>query len=341
MLKSNLLSVATLILLLTCLTSCEKDEIPVERPENNYSNEPGELQRDEVAMESDYRNQLFYDLETASVVSENLKIEWDLGFECTAEGWRVITNTAKAMKCAHTEHTEFNQDIDITNLEWVWDAPSGSLDNTAIGNWTLEPNKIMVIDRGYDWEAAAQGYAEFRIISSSETEFTVEFSSLLSDEVNEFTILKDPSKNFQCFSFSDSFLSLDYVGTIADIQPDKTEWDLMFTQYLASLDTGDEVVAYLVVGVLTNHETSFAQQVYDIDFQEIDLEFASELEFDSNIDNIGYDWKYFDFEDGFLTYSDKYYVIKDAQGVFFKLRFLDFYNLDGEKGHPNFELQRL
>jgi len=36
-----------------------------------------------------------------------------------------------------------------------------------------------------------------------------------------------------------------------------------------------------------------------------------------------------------------YYEIEDTDGVYFKLRFRDFHNLEGEKGYPNFELQRL
>jgi hypothetical protein len=335
MLKSKVLSVATLTIITLLLASCEKDEIPVETPT------AGLVESDEVAMQSDYRNQLFYDLELGRVVSENLKTDWDLGFECTADGWRITTNTGKGMKCAHTDFTQFNQEINITNLEWAWDSPSGNLDSTAIGNWKLEPNKLMVIDRGFDWNGEAQGYAELKILSYSETEYTIEFSASNQDEINVFTVTKDPTRNLKCFSFNNPYSTSNYSGSSVDIQPDRNDWDLFFTQYLAELDDGDQIIPYLVVGVLTNYETSFAQQVFDIDFEEIDLEYANTLNFDSNIDNIGYDWKVYDFQDGFITYNDRYYVIKDTEGVYFKLRFLDFYNLEGEKGHPNFELQRL
>ena len=328
MLKSKVLSVATLTIITLLLTSCEKDEIPVEAPT------AGLVESDEVDMQSDYRNQLFYDLELGRVVSENLKTDWDLGFECTADGWHVITNTAKAMKCAKTEFTEFNQNIDLENLDWNWDVPSGNLDSTAIENWTLTPDKIMILDRGFDWTGTPQGYTELKLLSYSDTEYRLEFSTTDSETVYEFTVSKNSAKNFQC-------LSLDSEGSLSEIQPDRTHWDLLFTQYLAALSDGENIISYLVVGVITNHETSYAQQVYNVEFDEIDLEMASGLDFNSKIDNIGYDWKFFDFNEGYLTYTNKHYVIKDAEGIYFKLRFLDFYNLDGEKGHPNFELQRL
>ena len=59
-------------------------------------------------------------------------------------------------------------------------------------------------------------------------------------------------------------------------------------------------------------------------------------------DVIGYDWKDFSLQTNtFTIFSDKIYLIKDASGNLFKLRFIDFYDDNGIKGSPAFEFMRL
>ena len=52
-----------------------------------------------------------------------------------------------------------------------------------------------------------------------------------------------------------------------------------------------------------------------------------ELNFTSNKDAIGFDWKEYNFDAGFYSVkSNLNYIIKDRQQRYFKLRFTDFYN---------------
>jgi hypothetical protein len=75
---------------------------------------------------------------------------------------------------------------------------------------------------------------------------------------------------------------------------------------------------------------------------DITREHALELEFSSRADVIGYDWKYYNFDAGVYTVvPDMNYVIRDRDGFFYKLRFIDFNNDVGEKGYPKFEFVRL
>ncbi len=52
------------------LTSCDKRELPVP------AHEAGDIQTGKVNMEQDYRWQIFYDLQTNSIVNEMLKNIW-------------------------------------------------------------------------------------------------------------------------------------------------------------------------------------------------------------------------------------------------------------------------
>ena len=60
--------------------SCEMEEIPVS-PHN-----PGDIQINQIELSNDYRHQVFYDLGSNSIISDNLKTDWDLGFESSSQG---------------------------------------------------------------------------------------------------------------------------------------------------------------------------------------------------------------------------------------------------------------
>ena len=83
-----------------------------------------------------------------------------------------------------------------------------------------------------------------------------------------------------------------------------------------------------------------------MDFHAIDLQSALELEYNLVQDEIGYDWKDVvgDVGSGNVNYviiPDINYVIRDWQGFYYKVRFVNFYNNAGEKGYPTFEMQKL
>ena len=57
---------------------------------------------------------------------------------------------------------------------------------------------------------------------------------------------------------------------------------------------------------------------------------------------IGYDWKYYNLDAALYTIEPGLaYVIRDRDGFYYKLRFIDFYSEAGEKGYPKFEYVRL
>lgn len=44
---------------------------------------------------------------------------------------------------------------------------------------------------------------------------------------------------------------------------------------------------------------------------------------------------------GAFVYANRFFVLKDAEGFYFKLRFNKMKSQDGERGHPNFEFEPL
>ena len=70
--------------------------------------------------------------------------------------------------------------------------------------------------------------------------------------------------------------------------------------------------------------------------------FPNTLDFSSNRNIIGYDWKTFDIDAGYYTVNENIvYIIKNVDDFYFKLRFIDFYDDNGAKGTPTFEYKLL
>ena len=140
------------------------------------------------------------------------------------------------------------------------------------------------------------------------------------------------SIHFQAFSFNSH--------SAVDIEPEKTSWDLLFTQYTHVFQ--NPTMPYLVTGVLLNrHETSCAEDDLT-SFDDINLENVTDFDFITDLNTIGYDWKSYDGGSGqFTIVADRNYIINDNIGVYYKLRFIDYYNDLGEKGAPKFEIQSL
>jgi len=333
------ISVMSLVMM---LSSCFKEDEKVMLPP------PGDNKTAVIGLENDYRYQVYFNLTDNEIVSQNIKTEWDLGFECTEEGWHIILNSSLFMLAANTNQSEFISFSDTTGLIWKFDKSDGDLDSTAIGSWVINnketendyTNHVYFINRGYDIEGRERGIVQvkFREVSSGDYSFTF-LKSGGSDTVGV-TIKKDPEINFISFSFDEG-------GSELTIEPPKDSWDLLFSQYTTLLytDIGDPY-PYLVTGVLLNPLSNTAARDTTNAFNSITLSSVSEYEFSANKDIIGYDWKDVtgDVTSGNVVYAivpDLSFVINDKEGLYYKLRFINFYSNTGEKGFPTFEYQRL
>jgi len=322
----NRITQAFSILLIACaFCSCEKEEMPIP------AHDAGNIVASSVKMEANYLNQLFFDLETNTIVQQNFKTDWDLGFESNATGNRVVLNSSKLMFAAVTNQTDFLLVTDTVGLIFRWDVPSGNLDNTAIGDSDSTKN-VVVIDRGYNELGAHLGFKKILFINVTNTAYEVKFANLDgSDEVIR-QVVKDNAYNF-------TFLSLD--NNIVNIQPEKENWDLAFTQY-THIFVGNPPTPYLVTGVLTNRNNVEVATVFDKEFTSITLADVDDYSFLKTINQIGYDWKEYSFNtSNYTVFTDKNYIIKSTEGKYFKLHFIDFYDDLGVKGTPTFEFQEL
>lgn len=342
----NLIAILSLAIL---LSACFKED------EKIPAHDPGDVETaivDLTAVIEDnvylYRYQKYFDLNSGQVVSGNMKKEWDLGFECSPEGWHIILNTASFMITSGTGSDDFNATIDTTGFKWYFDKSDGNLDSTAIGEWftwsqpdsnKLYTNEVYVIDRGYDELGNLRGLRKIVFLSLEDDEYIFKFANMDgSGEITD-TVTKDPVFNFMCYSF-------DNGGQELYLEPPKYNWDLLFTQYTTMLYTNEgDPYPYLVTGVLSNRLDVEVARDTLMDFQSINRNSVNQMEFTTIQDEIGYDWKDVvgDPSSGSITYviiEGLNYVVRDQEGFFYKLRFISFYD-KGVKGYPTFEYQKL
>ncbi|MCH2231290.1 MAG: hypothetical protein MK105_13190 [Crocinitomicaceae bacterium] len=312
-----------IICVLFGLISCKKDEIPIPK------HEAGEGQVSQIPMGEDYANQLFYDLETNSVISTNDKTDWDLGFESNDDGWHVVLNTSKGMG-VHRSDLAFDQITSDVGLDWHWDKQTGNLDSTAIGDWT-NVDKTYVIDLGYNSAGTHLGFKKLMINDYTASTFTIEVGDLTSVIAQEMIVTKDDNTSFTYFSFNDG---------VVDIAPSKDSWDLMFTQYTHLFN--DPATIYVVTGVLLNRFETQAALIEDKSFELVDYNDAVSANYSSNLNYIGYNWKTYDYDNAvYIVDPNKIYIVKTFAGIYYKMHFIDFYNDSGIKGYPTFEVVQL
>ena len=305
------------------LVSCHKDEIPIQ------PHESGDALEVQVEMGQTYKNQLFYSLENNLIVSSNEKTIWDLAFESSAAGWHIRLNTSKGM-AVHRSDSNFDEITSSAGLNWHWDTQTGNVDSTAIGDWPTE-NKLYVIDLGYNDVGGHQGFMKMKVEQVNSTFYQISCGDISEVTPQQQTITKNTANLYTYFSFQS--------GVVTVAPPNET-WDLKFTQYTHLFTNPEE--AYIVTGVLLNRFNTSAAKITDKAFTEIGYSDVVGLNYSTHLDFIGYSWKTFDFESSlYIVDPSVTYIVKTHQGMFYKLHFISFYNAQGIKGYPTFEVQEL
>ena len=100
----------TLIYIFILLVSCERNELPIE------PHAMGEIQLQQINMQSDYTQQVFYNLSENLVVSSNTKSDWDLGFHSSATSSQIIINSSTFSQISELEGHVLEDPISLTIL---------------------------------------------------------------------------------------------------------------------------------------------------------------------------------------------------------------------------------
>lgn len=334
MLKS--LHYISLLLFILLAASCEKPETPIALPAS-------EGKKFEFDLGDDYNNQVYVNLESGKVKTV-LSTSWDLAFDCGLESRNIYMNGGKTTLIAETEDYPFFVPVHRDLLKWQWDAADGRHDSLVLSNWCdifgNGHSRTYVIDRGQAYPDDER-YFQFKLIGTNLHYYHIVFANMQGLNVQSFDIPRDPMKNQVYFSFGNG-------GEVLNFEPETSSWDFCFLRCRWIYYEFNPPLLYSVAGTQINSQTISVAIDSTLAFKDVGVAHFSNYQFHSKRDALGFDWKLPVFKPTGVTYRTRDYVtylIRKKTGhypeQYYKLRFIDFYSTQGDKGHPVYELVRL
>jgi hypothetical protein len=328
-------SFLVLLAITVMFSSCLKEEDPVILPA------PGNGEIKSLAMGEKYDKMIFFQLSTQNSYVADLHT-WELGFEAAENGFHLIINGGTDMQIAET-NSVFLDAVDqnwVSAAKWRWDSNSGHIDSTAFGQWRDSSGNslrhVYIVDRG-DSVPAAERYKKMILDEVNDTNYVISYANMDGSDLHFMVkIPKNKLLNFVRYSFKNG-------GKVVPVEPGKDNWDLLFTYYRHIFYDMTPVTPYRVCGVLINNGVEVAIDS-TTNFYDIKLGNVQGLPYSTAGNAIGYKWKSINISSPSPRYEIKKYInyiIRDKNGSYFKLRFLDFYDENNIKGTPKFEFLRL
>jgi hypothetical protein len=287
-------------------------------------------------------NSVFVDFSTDKVDSV-ARASWDLGFYAGTDFRVVINNTtaATAKVINKTDLTQVNAS-DTTGFADAMifangvgslgniDDVTGDLTKTVISaiSATDADNKVYILKPTNGAAAPARDWYKIRIIRNG-ANYKLQYAKLSETAVKTIDVVKDATYNF-------NYVSLE-TNAVVKVEPAKASWDIewTYTSYLAGptipYPTSDFVYINSLGGV-TAAEVLTSRVSYAT-FADTSI---AATNFSSSKIVIGSNWRATTGTIGVKT--DRFYVVKDAAGNVYKLRFISFHASDGGiRGYPKIE----
>jgi hypothetical protein len=305
------------------------------------------------------QNQVYIDLstETQSPIKRDT---WDLGFYGGSE-FRVGINGSIYMAAAALESTNIDAvtQADVSDLqaqvavgtfdpanEVYIDNPDGDITKTAIAtvSATAADNKVYLVNLGYEvgtetpapGSAAVagdeRGWKKIRVLRQ-EGGYLLQYANINDSSHQEVFIEKDINYNFTFFSF-------DTNNTLL-VEPEAENWDINFTVFTNVLDGAGSYG--FSDGVLHNRKggvTAYTVNTEDVAYDAFDATNVNNDAFLSDQRTIGSSWRNVINADKVII-DTIFYIIKDPNGNFYKLKFTALLSDSGIRGFPEFKYNLL
>jgi len=307
------------------LCSCERDEIPLE-----YVAPDTSAVSRQIEMGADYRYRVYYDIESDSVLAVHQKSDWDISFACGAGESTIRLNSSRLMSLRQVDGLTIEEINTVQGDGPRYDSGDGQ--ETAFGDWLMQPGAVYLLDLGIDALGLPIGRHKVEVISVNESGYTIRHASLFSSDIEEVYIPKDDTRNQVHLSFSEG---------VKLLEPPKEQWDLLFTHYTLFFEFqfGQSNIYYLVSGVLSNPYGVWAADLSEYDFEAIEQSDIDNAGLSPLHDVIGYDWKEFSLDESSYSILPHAFGVQSVEGNLYKLQFSNFLNAQGDRGYPTFLLE--
>ncbi len=300
---------------------------------------PEGVVNNQVSLGKYYTRVAYYSLKTNQFISTAEYNSWDIAFNSDANRYEIIVNSHKGMRVGHTSKTYEDvasiQDVDF----WSYDKSGDSYsENTAIGTWWKDAGETLdsayILDLGKDAITGnSLGQRKIKIANFENGKYHLTVANLNGSQERTIEIGKNSQYNLVHYSFT--------TNEQVMIEPVKTEWDLLFGQYMTVLYDGGNPLDYSVNGVLINAKNGVQVAIdKEKSLEDIKVSDLPSYTFSDAQDIIGHTWKYLGSINGPIVYTIQpwVFIIKNVDGEYYKLRFTSFTDEIGEKGNPAFEV---
>ncbi|MEZ4804152.1 MAG: HmuY family protein [Bacteroidia bacterium] len=330
--------IAYLFILLS-LSSCFKKEDLLILPE-------GHSEITTLYLGQDYTKEMFFDLGSNSYKSSE-SIDWDMKFQSSKDGYGIFLNTGNFISARKIEVGglgEFNSNdtFNILKFPKLIDAPEGSIEKSALGDWRtykyLGNVQIYVVELSY--LSGNQRYKRLKILNYNDSSYKIVVADIGDTAGDTMLIAKDKQRNYTYFTFKNG------GKVVSNQEPSKELWDIQFTRYnhfFPDILPNGELFPYRVLGVLSNpNKVEIARDSMNR-YENLNASSIKDYTFSKDLNAIGFDWKEHAFgAQGTYTINPNIsFIIKDTEGFYYKFHFIDFYNPQGDKGYPKFEFERI
>jgi len=260
----------------------------------------------------------FYSLKSGEIISQVSPMLWD--FYVDEEVVRL--NYFRSMRVAKFDDT-WDKLEDTVGLKFRY----LTYDNVGFeSEWELLEGQIYVVDYGLDKQYNPIGLTSVRFERT--TDGMKIWHNPIGSDYPVFEEIKEAS----------FYYNLREKNAI-DL-PTEKEYDLAFGKYTDLVTVDNITQAYSVYGAILGDVIGFelAQPYEDV------TEFSTDM-IDLSKDIIGWDWKNFNRTVGgsgvYEILGNRTYVVNTGGSSKYKLRFVNFYNDQGQSGHPTFEWELL
>ncbi|MFT4024793.1 MAG: HmuY family protein [Flavihumibacter sp.] len=337
----SLLPLAALLSLASC--SNNDDPIPVIPPSDGDSFALNGGTGGSAAV-----NSVFVDFSAPKQDSVK-RASWDLGLYA-GSNFRVILNNTTSALARSVDKNDLNavtvEDTAGMVLALSQAEPSaddfvmlddidGDLSKTVIAevSATDASNKVYILNRGTGGSTPARDWLKTRVLRNG-SGYAVQYAPIAATTYQTVQVTKNDKYNFNYISFDG--------GTAVTVEPEKTNWDIEWTYsvYKTSFGAGDvpysfsDLVAINYLAGVQAAEVLTSTVSYD-DYSDANI---SSTTFSGARWVIGSNWRVTGGPGGTSgagVKTDRFYVIKDANGNYYKLKFVSFIAADGgTRGKP-------
>lgn len=301
--------------------------VSCELPEQPYPDPIGLAT--EAAMGSNYENVVYFSLETDTAVLIRPRDAYDLRWDPEWNSFGLRLNSSGFGQFKRSTSHDFYAITDTSEFDgsWQWSSEGAALWDQDLGHWidwtegSWSP--IFAVLPGIDATGATRPLWRIQmrsLASGIRIRFAPFFEPTQVDSVQW-----DTNDGTQ-------FLHLDR-GTVPRHNIEPLAWDFMMGQYVDqdTVPATGEIVPYVVRGVLIPPHQGAVKTRRAWNNLPSEWAYAEPLEQRTNA--VGYDWKYYSFSSAsYVTDTNAIFLLERTDASRYALRFLDFYNSQGQRG---------